>query len=137
MIELIATSPAASSRLPNARSFQISTIAMHGAIPTTIRPVRSSGRSDRNTDARANISRGPTSQLNARVTATARSRVTSPPTRRYRTLASTGYIIASNPRAMGSDTVSTFTASMVSSRPGTSRPSSNPAAIAAPIHAGR
>ena len=41
--EFIATSTAASSRLPSARSFQMSTIAMQRASPTMISPVRSSG----------------------------------------------------------------------------------------------
>ena len=38
--ELIATSTAASSRLPQARSFQMSTMAMQRARPTMISPVR-------------------------------------------------------------------------------------------------
>ena len=61
--ELMATSTAASSRLPQARSFQMRTMAMQRARPTMIRPVRSSGRSARNTQARVNISSGPTTQL--------------------------------------------------------------------------
>ena len=61
--ELIATSTAAASRSPQARSFQMITIAMHRARPTMISPVRYSGRSGRNSHARANISAGPTTQL--------------------------------------------------------------------------
>jgi hypothetical protein len=65
-----------------------------------------------------------------------RSAVTSP-SREYRTLASTGYIIRSRPRAIGSETVSTLTRSSVSSRPGKTRPRPIPSAIATPIHTGR
>ena len=39
-IELSATSTAAASRSPQARSFQMITIAMQRARPTMIRPVR-------------------------------------------------------------------------------------------------
>ena len=56
--ELSATRTAAASRSPQARSFQISTIAMQRARPTMIRPVRYSGRSGRNSQASANISAG-------------------------------------------------------------------------------
>ena len=42
------------------------TIAMHRASPTMIRPVRYSGRSGRNIQARANISAGPISQFSTR-----------------------------------------------------------------------
>jgi hypothetical protein len=48
---------------PQARSFQISTIAIQRARPTMIRPVRYSGRSGSISQARANISAGPTSQF--------------------------------------------------------------------------
>ncbi|CPU61764.1 Uncharacterised protein [Mycobacteroides abscessus] len=69
----MATSTAAASRSPHARSFQITTMAMHRARPTTISPVRYSGRSGRKDHARANISAGPTSQF--RTSEEARSRV--------------------------------------------------------------
>jgi hypothetical protein len=60
---LIATSTAVASRSPQARSFQITTIAMHRASPTMMSPVRYSGRSGRNNQARANITAGPASQF--------------------------------------------------------------------------
>ena len=62
--ELIATSTAAASRSPQASSFQISTIAMQRASPTMISPVRYSGRSGSSSQARVNISAGPTIQFN-------------------------------------------------------------------------
>jgi hypothetical protein len=46
-IELSATSTAAASRSPQARSFQMMTMAMQRARPTMMRPVRYSGRSGR------------------------------------------------------------------------------------------
>ncbi len=61
--ELIATSTAAASRSPQARSFQMMTIAMQRARPTMIRPVRYSGRSGSSSQARANISAGPSTQF--------------------------------------------------------------------------
>ena len=61
--ELIATSTAAASRSPHARSFQMMTIAIQRARPTMIRPVRYSGRSGSSSQARANISAGPSTQL--------------------------------------------------------------------------
>jgi hypothetical protein len=60
---LIATSTAVASRSPQARSFQITTIAMHRARPTMIRPVRYSGRSGRKAQASANMIAGPASQF--------------------------------------------------------------------------
>ena len=59
----MATSTAASSRLPQARSFQMSTMAMQRARPTMMSPVRYSGRSGSISHARVNITAGPTSQL--------------------------------------------------------------------------
>lgn len=61
--ELRATSTAAASRSPQARSFQMMTMAMQRASPTMIRPVRYSGRSGRKVQASANITAGPTIQL--------------------------------------------------------------------------
>ncbi len=73
----MATRTAAASGSPQARSFQISTIAMHRASPTMISPVRYSGRSGSSSQARANISAGPTSQFKTReVASRRRSRVT-------------------------------------------------------------
>ena len=63
--EFRATSTAAASRSPQARSFQMITIAMQRARPTMIRPVRYSGRSGSSSQARANISAGPSTQFNA------------------------------------------------------------------------
>jgi hypothetical protein len=60
---LTATRTAAASRSPQARSFQISTMAMQRARPTMISPVRYSGRSGRNTQASTNMSAGATTQL--------------------------------------------------------------------------
>ncbi|SKS13689.1 Uncharacterised protein [Mycobacteroides abscessus subsp. abscessus] len=64
--ELRATSTAAASRSPHAKSFQMITMAIHLARPTMIRPVRYSGRSGSSTHARANISAGPSTQFSTR-----------------------------------------------------------------------
>jgi hypothetical protein len=64
--ELIATSTAAASRSPQARSFQMRTIAMQRAKPTMISPVRYSGRSGRNSHASANMNAGAANQLMTR-----------------------------------------------------------------------
>ena len=61
--EFNATSTAAASRSPQARSFQMMTMAMQRASPTMIRPVRNAGRSGRKIQARANMRAGPMSQL--------------------------------------------------------------------------
>ena len=75
--ELSATSTAAASRSPQARSFQIMTMAMQRANPTMISPVRYSGRSGSSSHARANISAGPISQFSTReLTSILRSPVT-------------------------------------------------------------
>ncbi|SLI06009.1 Uncharacterised protein [Mycobacteroides abscessus subsp. abscessus] len=63
--EFNATSTAAASRSPQARSFQMITIAMQRARPTMINPVRYSGRSGRKIQASANISAGPTTQFSS------------------------------------------------------------------------
>ncbi len=53
------------------------TIAMHGARPTMMMPVRYSGRSGRNAHARVNISAGPmTHTRNSAASSILRSRVT-------------------------------------------------------------
>ena len=65
-MELIATSTAVASRSPQARSFQITTIAMQRASPTMMSPVRYSGRSGRNSQARANMTAGPRIQFSTR-----------------------------------------------------------------------
>ena len=76
-IEFSATRTAAASRSPHARSFQMMTIAMQRARPTMIRPVRYSGRSGSSSQARANISAGPSTQFNIReLTSSLRSPVT-------------------------------------------------------------
>ena len=59
------------------------------------------------------------------------------PSRSYRTLASTGYIITSSPMLMGSETPSTSTAASAVPMPGTTRPSRSPTTMAARIHTGR
>ena len=75
--ELRATRTAAASRSPQARSFQMITIAMQRARPTMIRPVRYSGRSGRSSQARANISAGPSTQFStSELTSSLRSPVT-------------------------------------------------------------
>lgn len=56
---------------------------------------------------------------------------------RYRTLASTGYIIANSPMAIGSETVPTLTVSSSWFSPGRDLPSAMPVAIANPIQTGR
>ena len=137
MIASIATSTAASSRSPSARSFQMSTIAMHGASPTRISPVRYSGRSGSISHASVNITIGPTNQLKSIARPSPRRSASASPTRLYFTLASTGYIITSNPIAIGNETVPIFTLSSRSLRLGMSLPSTMPSTIAAPIHVGR
>jgi hypothetical protein len=57
--------------------------------------------------------------------------------RRYRTLASTGYIIASRPTAIGTETVPIVILSSQSLRSGSARPRPSPATIARPIQTGR
>ena len=75
--EFSATRTAAASRSPQARSFQMMTIAMQRARPTMIRPVRYSGRSGSSSQASANISAGPSTQFNTReLTSSLRSPVT-------------------------------------------------------------
>ena len=131
------TSTAAASRSPQARSFQISTMAMHRARPTMISPVRYSGWSGRNAQARANISAGPMIQFSTRDRASSRL---SPVTRwvsSYRTLASTGYIITSSPRAIGRDIPITWTDSSAWFRPGTRAPRASPAPMASRIQTAR
>lgn len=104
----------------------MTTMAMHRASPTTIRPVRYSGRSGRKSQARANISAGPSTQLSTREgISSRRSRVTAP-SRSYRTLARTGYIITSRPSAIGSETPLTPAPASASPRPGTARPRARP-----------
>jgi len=76
---LSATRIAAASRSPQARSFQISTIAMQRARPTMISPVRYSGRSGSSSQASVNISAGPSTQLRTiEDTSSRRSAVTWP-----------------------------------------------------------
>ncbi len=80
---------------------------------------------------------GPTIQLRkSEVPMSLRSAVTSP-ILEYFTLARTGYIMASNPMAIGSDTVSTLIVSSVSFSPGKPLPSRSPTAMARRIQIGR
>jgi len=60
---LKATSPAAYSALPPARSFHTSTMAMQRASPTRISPIMNSGWSRRKIAASANMSTGPMTQF--------------------------------------------------------------------------
>ena len=53
------------SRSPQARSVQISTIAMQRASPTRITPVRYAGWSGSSSQASANITAGPITQLSS------------------------------------------------------------------------
>lgn len=62
-IEFNATRTAAASRSPQARSFQMMTIAMQRARPTMISPVRYSGRSGSSSQASVNMSAGPSAQF--------------------------------------------------------------------------
>ena len=77
---LSATSTAAISRSPQARSFHSSTIAMHRANPTRITPVRYCGCSARNSHARANITSGPITQFNSSEAAIIRRSAVNRPT---------------------------------------------------------
>ena len=101
-----------------------------------ISPVRYSGRSGSSSHASVNINSGPISQFSTS-DITSERRSTTLPMERYFTFASTGYIIANNPIAIGSDTVSSLTASRVSSRPVNTLPNPIPNTIANPIHTGR
>ncbi len=134
---MIATRTAAASRSPQDRSFQISTIAMHLASPTMIRPVRNCGRSGSSNHASANIAAGPTIQFSTSDETSIRRSLVTEFRCPYRTLASTGYIISSSPSAIGNDTDPTLTASNPTFKPGTSRPRSSPTPMAARIHTGR
>src|SRR3990172_2303814 len=83
------------------------------------------------------MSAGPISQFNtSEVTSKVRSAATSV-TLEYRTLARTGYIIASRPSAIGSDTDPILMVSSTSFRPGSHRPKARPRPIAVRIHTGR
>ena len=133
----MATRSAPASRSPQARSFQIRTMAMQRARPMTMSPVRNAGSSGRNVQAKANIRAGPISQLRMRDSHSMRRSPVSCPMSSYFTRARTGYIMAKSPMAMGKLVWSTWTASSVVSRPGTRRPRSRPAPIARAIHRGR
>ena len=80
---------------------------------------------------------GPITQFSTSDTAIIRRSAVIRPISVYRTLASTGYIISSSPSAIGRLVPWIATRFSALFRPGTSRPSSSPAAIAAPIHTGR
>ena len=76
--EFNATRTAAASRSPQARSFQMMTMAMQRASPTMISPVRYSGRSASSRQASVNITAGPISQFSSSEdTISLRSAVTS------------------------------------------------------------
>ena len=84
-----------------------------------ISPVRYSGRSGSSSQARANISAGPTSQFSTRRAPSIRRSPVTRPSSEYRTLASTGYIISSRPMAIGRQTVPDLDGvDRASSRPG-------------------
>ena len=135
--EFTATSTTASSRSPQAKSFQTSTMAMHRARPTMIKPVRYAGRSGNISHARVNISAGPMTQFNSNEVPMVRRSLATLPTLAYFTFANTGYIISSRPIAIGSDTVPILTVSSHPLRPGIARPSKSPRAMAPSIQTGR
>ena len=100
-----------------------------------INPVRYSGRSGSISHASPNMSAGPTTQFNtsddARSFRFDRSRPISP----YFTFASTGYIIAKSPMAIGNETPASFTVSSAGPSVGQARPRPIPIAIAlSPFH---
>ena len=136
-IELSATRTAASSPDPQARVFQMSTMAMHRASPISTRPLRYAGRSGRNSHARANITIGPTIQLSTSEVPMSLRSATCSPIVSYFTFARTGYIITSRPIAIGTDTPATRTLSSTAPRPGKARPSISPTAMATKIQTGR
>ena len=135
--ELIATRSAPASRSPQARSFQMSTMAMQRARPITMRPVRKAGSSGRKIQASANISAGPMSQLRMSDSHSIRRSPVKWPMSSYFTRARTGYIIAKRPMAIGRLVWSTLTASRAVLSPGTTRPRRRPAPMASAIHRGR
>src|SRR5512141_2083923 len=131
---LKATSPAAYSVSPRARSFHTMTMAMQRASPIIIRPTMYSGLSRRKTMARMNMSTGPTSQFWASDSAsTLRLRKTSPNSS-YFTLAKGGYIIRIRPMAMGMLVVPTWNWLINDSTDGSSAPMATPAPMARKIH---
>ncbi len=76
-IEFSATRTAAASRSPQARSFQMTTIAMQRARPTMINQSGTRGRSGSVNHANANINAGPKAQFNtSELTSSLRSPVT-------------------------------------------------------------
>ncbi len=112
-------------------------MAMQRAVPTRISPTRYSSRSGRKTQARPNMTAGPTTQFNTSDTLNIFQAVATFESRSYCTLVSTGYIIQSSPAAMGRETVPTRRESRVSATPGQTRPRPTPRAIVRKIHSGR
>ena len=110
---------------------------MHLARPTMMSPVRYSGRSGRNSHAKANMNAGAANQLMTKEVIMSFLSASTRPVSLYRTFASTGNIITSKPMAIGRDTSATLTESKASARPGTSLPNSRPNAMAPMIHSGR
>ena len=135
--EFTATSTTASSRSPQAKSFQTSTMAMHRARPTMISPVRYAGRSGSMSQAKVNIRAGPMTQFNSNDVPMVRRSFATLPTLAYFTFAKTGYIISNRPIAIGNETVPILTVSSHLLRPGIVRPSKSPRAIAPSIQSGR
>ena len=137
-IELSATRTAAASRSPQARSFQMMTMAMQRARPTMIRPVRYSGRSGSSSQASANISAGPSTQFSTseltQQLAVAGDGVEA-------VVADLGqHRVHHDQQAEGDrqrDAVDLDRVQRVVRARGSSRPSSRPATMATPIHTGR
>ena len=134
---LKATSPAAYSVSPSARSFHTMTIAMQRARPIRMSPIMYSGLSGRKTIASTNIRTGPMTQFwTSDRPSTLRLRKTSPSSS-YRTFARGGYIIRISPMAIGMFVVPTWNRTMKRSTPGTKCPSATPTTIARKIHSVR
>src|SRR5574344_1683340 len=134
---LSATSPAAYSPLPLARSFHTSTMAMQRANPIMISPYMYSGCDDRNNAESANISTGPTTQLRTSDVVSTFLSANTLPNSSYFTLASGGNIINISPAANGKFVEPTSKCPQKSTIPGYTYPTPTPINIARNIHSVR
>src|SRR5574344_261168 len=129
-----ATSPAAYSPLPLARSFHTSTMAMQRANPIIMSPYMYSGCDDKNKTESANINKGPIIQLKmSEVISTFLSAKTWPSSS-YFTFAKGGNIIKISPIAKGILVDPTSKCPQKSTIPGYTYPIPTPINIARKIH---
>ena len=133
---LSATSPAAYSLSPSAKSFHTRTIAIQRAKPISIKPTIYSGLSFRKRMAKRNIKIGPMIQFRNSERLTTFKFVNTFPKCSYRTFASGGYIIVISPIAMSRFVVPSWKWLMKTSI-GKKMPSAIPRAIARKIQSVR